>query len=203
MKRLIIASMIAATFAVTPMLANAETPATPAATQQVAESLKISQQGLRGVQDIQLARLAIFHGQPDSAVKLVDAAAKQFADDSADWKQFVQANKKATLIDDHYVAINGTIGVNEDFIATPEKQAAIKKANEKFAKGDEKGAIEDLRLANIGIVQHLYLLPLKQAQKGVAEAQKLLADKHYYEANLVLKSVEDSILIDSTAIIAN
>ncbi len=204
MKRLLTAAMIASALATLPSLAIAEqTPTAAIAHQQAAETLKISQQGFAAIQDVRMARLAIFQGLPEHAVKLTDAAAKLLADDSAEWTVFARTNKNAALIGDQYIAIDGTMGISENFIATPEKQEAIKKANEQLAKGDQKGAIETLRLADIAVTQKLYLLPLKHAQKAIADAQKLLNEKKYYEANLALKAVEDSVTLNSNSVTAN
>ena len=206
MKRLFTAAMITAALASAPSLVSAQqAPASVSATahQQAAEAMNIAEQGFAALQNVRMARLAIFQGSPEHAVTLTDAAAKLLADDSTDWKKFARTTKKAALVDDQYIVIDGTLSISENFIATPEKQDAIKKANEKLAKGDKKGAIETLRLADIAVVQNLYLLPLKQSQKVVADAQNLLKDKKYYEANLALKAVEDSVVIDGAAIIAD
>lgn len=203
MKRLFAAMAIAATLTSMPLFANAE-EASSAATlnQQTAAALNIAEQGFVAVQDVRMSRLAIFQGVPEHAVKLTDAAAKLLADDSTDWKKFASTGKKAAG-NDQYIVIDGEMGISENFVATPAKQEAIKKANEQISKGDKKGAIETLRLADIAVTQNLYLLPLKHAQKTVAEAQKLLAEKKYYEANLALKAVEDSVIIDGSAVIAD
>lgn len=202
MKRLFTAAIITAALASAPSLVSAQ-ETSAIAQKQAAETLKISEQGFTAVQDVRLARLAIFQGVPDHAVKLTDTAAKLLKDDSADWKQFAKTNKNAALIGDQYIAIDGTVGISENFIGTPEKEAAIKSANEKLSKGDKKGAIEILRLADIAVTQKLYLLPLKHVQKTVADAQKLLGEKKYYEANLALKAVEDSVVVDDTGVIAD
>jgi len=206
MKRILTATALAVVMAATPALASTPAPAVAGNTsvhQQVAQASQIAEQGFYGVRNIQLSRLALFQGQPENAIKLVDEAAKLLADDSTDWKKFVKQGKKASLKNDQYVVINASLNVSENYIATPEKQAAIKSANEKFDKGDKKGALEALHLADIGVVENFYLLPLKQTQKLVADAQKLLAEKKYYEANLVLKSAEDSVIVDSSAVIAD
>lgn len=91
----------------------------------------------------------------------------------------------------------------ESYVATPEKEAAIKIANEKMAKGDKKGAMEELRLAGVGVMENQYLMPLKQTRNALADAQKLLDKKQYYEANLALKGAEDGIIVDSEALFVN
>lgn len=207
MKRLLTAVMVTAALASIPAFANAaETTATTKAevvTQQAADALQISEQGYIAVQDVRMARMAIFEGVPEHAVKLTDTASKLLSDDSADWKKFTHISKKATLSGDRYIVIDGSIGISENFIATPEKTAAIKAANEKLAAGDKKGALKVLHLADISVTQNLYLLPLKQSQKAIAEAKTLLSEKKFYEANLVLKSIEDSVIIDGAAVIAD
>ena len=100
------------------------------------------------------------------------------------------------------VVINATIALSEDYVATPEKESAIKSANEKLAKGDQKGAIDTLRLAGIGVIENQYLMPLNQTRKAVAQAQKLLKAGKYYEANLVLKGAEEGIVVDSEMLVA-
>ncbi|WP_251004409.1 YfdX family protein, partial [Escherichia coli] len=84
-----------------------------------------------------------------------------------------------------------------------EKNNAIKIANEKMAKGDKKGAMEELRLAGVGVMENQYLMPLKQTRNALADAQKLLDKKQYYEANLALKGAEDGIIVDSEALFVN
>ena len=100
------------------------------------------------------------------------------------------------------VVINATIALSEDYVATPEKESAIKSANEKLAKGDQKGAIDTLRLAGIGVIENQYLMPLNQTRKAVAQAQELLKAGKYYEANLVLKGAEEGIVVDSEMLVA-
>lgn len=206
MKRFFTAAVITAALASAPSLASAQETAAPVlatAHQKAAEAMNIAEQGFSALQDVRMARLAIFQGVPEHAVTLTDAAAKLLADDSTDWSKFTKTSKKATLLNDKYIVIDGTLSISDNFIATPEKQDAIKSANEKLAKGDKKGALETLRLADISVAENLYLLPLKQSQKIVAEAQKLLKEKKYYEANLALKAIDDSVIIDGSALIAD
>ncbi len=205
MKKIILAGVLATMMGSAPVMASATTPtaaqtATANVQKEAADVMQVAVQGANAMRDIQLARLALFHGQPDSAKKLTDDAASLLAGDSKDWAKFVKAAPKAKMIDDQYVVINATIALSEDYIATPAKESAIKTANGKMAKGDWKGAVDTLQLAGISVLQTQYLMPLNQTRKAVASAQKLLSSGKYYEANLVLKGAEDGIVVDSEMI---
>ena len=210
MKKVILASLLATMMSTSPVWATDSATAAPAApaaaaTTQVqkeaADVLQVAVQGANAMRDIQFARLALFHGQPDSAKKLTDDAALLAADD-ASWAKFVKTDAKAKMIADRYVIINASIALSEDYVATPEKESAIQSANEKLAKGDQKGAIDTLRLAGIGVIENQYLMPLNQTRKAVAQAQELLKAGKYYEANLVLKGAEEGIVVDSEMLVA-
>jgi hypothetical protein len=201
MKKIILAGLLATMMSSTPVLAAATSAPAQAATANVqkeaADIMQVAVKGSNALRDIQYARLALFHGQPDSAKKLTDDAASLLAGDSKDWAKFVKTDAKAKMIDDQYVIINATVAVSEDYIASPAKETAIKTANGKMAKGDWKGAVDTLQLAGISVVQTQYLMPLNQTRKAVVSAEKLLTAGKYYEANLVLKGAEEGIVIDS------
>ena len=205
MKKVILASLLATMMSTSPVWATDSATAAPAAAattqvqKEAADVLQVAVQGANAMRDIQFARLALFHGQPDSAKKLTDDAAALLAADDASWAKFVKTDAKAKMIADRYVIINA---LSEDYVATPEKESAIQSANEKLAKGDQKGAIDTLRLAGIGVIENQYLMPLNQTRKAVAQAQELLKAGKYYEANLVLKGAEEGIVVDSEMLVA-
>lgn len=171
--------------------------------QQVRAAEHIAFQGQNALTDVQLARVALFQGQPEKALILTNHASSLLTDDSLDWSKFFHPGKKTTLKDDNYVAINAVMGVSEDYISSPEKEDSIKRANEKLQKGDKKGAVNELRLAGIGVTQNVYLMPLKQTRHAVSEALRLLGEHKYYEANLVLKGAEDGVITESTTLFAD
>lgn len=208
MKKIFLATVLATMMSSAPVLASTTTtPAqTAAATakvqQEAADVMQVAVKGASAMRDIQFARLSLFHGLPDNAKKLTADAGVLLAGDSSEWAKFVKTNPKAKMIDDQYVVIDASVALSEDYVASPEKEKAIKDANAKMAKGDQKGAVETLRLAGIGVMQTQYLMPLNQTRKAVAQAKKLLAAGKYYEANLVLKGAEDNIVVDSETLVA-
>lgn len=124
------------------------------------------------------------------------------SDDSTEWAKLL-SRKKTNLNDDQYIVINASVGISESYVATPEKEAAIKIANEKWRKGIKRAQWKSFALAGVGVMENQYLMPLKQTRNALADAQKLLDKKQYYEANLALKGAEDGIIVDSEALFVN
>lgn len=117
-------------------------PAAAATTQvqkEAADVLQVAVQGANAMRDIQFARLALFHGQPDSAKKLTDDAAALLAADDASWAKFVKTDAKAKMIADRYVIINASIALSEDYVATPEKRALSNPPTKSWRKAIRKG----------------------------------------------------------------
>ncbi|HFW3661537.1 TPA: YfdX family protein, partial [Salmonella enterica subsp. enterica serovar Birkenhead] len=98
------------------------------------------------------------------------------------------------------IVINASMSISEDYQASDEKTKAIKKANEKLKKGDKKGAIETLKLAGINVVVNEVLMPLKQTRTDIQKAIALFDDGKYYQANLMLLSAEEGVILDSETI---
>ena len=59
--------------------------------------------------------------------------------------------------------------------------------------GDRDGALETLRLADVKIQFTLAAVPLEKTIAAVDTADGLLTAKQYYEANLAMKKVQDSV----------
>lgn len=72
----------------------------------------------------------------------------------------------------------------------------------KWRKGIKRAQWKNFA-AGVGVMENQYLMPLKQTRNALADAQKLLDKKQYYEANLALKGAEDGIIVDSEALFVN
>ncbi len=115
-------------------------PAAAATTQvqkEAADVLQVAVQGANAMRDIQFARLALFHGQPDSAKTTDDAAALLAADD-ASWAKFVKTDAKAKMIADRYVIINASIALSEDY-GPRRKRALSNPPTKSWRKAIERG----------------------------------------------------------------
>ncbi|EOX7175672.1 YfdX family protein, partial [Escherichia coli] len=163
-------------------------------------SLKAEQRGMEIMDDMQYARLALFSGDTGTADRLINRAEDLLKSEDKTWETVVRKDKKTPQEGDVYIIINSSLMLSEDFTVTSEKQKAIDEANKKLDKGDKKGAIEVLHLAGIDISETQWLMPLKQTQKKVNSAQKLMREGKYYEANLALKGAEDGVITDTVSL---
>ncbi len=179
---------------------SAATPEVAAPAGRQDKLFNISRQGYEAMYEIQRARLSLFSGYPEEAVKAVDHAVTLLSIDQEDWKEFVKTSKKSPRNDYDYIVIDAEVAVAENYVSTPDKQQAIDKANEKFKKGDHRGAIEALRLAGVGVSETEFLMPLKHTLQAAKDAQSLLKAGKYYEANLALKGAEEGIISDTETI---
>jgi hypothetical protein len=169
--------------------------------------LKISDDGNMAMRAVRFARVEIFNGQPEAAEKRLDqakkgleAAEKQAPELTAILAKQADESKKTAKEMSDLIPIDVSLTLSDDFVATPEKSAKIKEANEHLRKGEHAKAIEILRQADIGIVFSRVLMPLHATIKRVDSGIALLKDHKYYEANLALKSAEDGLIVDTVMV---
>jgi hypothetical protein len=189
-----------------------------AATQNANKELgKISADGRKAFQDVRLARVAIFDGQPDQAKKYVDEAKTSIAKAKTDDTGFMKAEASLkppagmaqrtaaqgdkpmqSTTPTAWLPVNGGLTLGEDFVATPTKAAGVAKANDQLKKGDRKQAMETLKLAEINVAFVMEVAPLDKTISGIDTAAQLIDSGKYYEGNQALKGVEDGIRFDVT-----
>ncbi|AWN48829.1 hypothetical protein DK419_22790 [Methylobacterium terrae] len=185
---------------------------------------KLSKDGAQAFRDMHLARIAIFDADPAQAKTLIGKAqaalAKAKADDAvfnkaeadlktpaelaatkdkaaADRKAEAPATRDAVSKDKvAWVPVDAQLTLGEDFLATPEKASAVTEANKSLAKGDQKGAIETLKLAHVDVNFVMAVLPLDKTVTDVNQAATLIGQGKYYEANAALKTAEDAMRFD-------
>lgn len=159
-------------------------------------AVKSVDEAFRAMREIRAARFAIFDGSTDAAKVLVEAASNDIAKAKAAAGKAMPASAKAGMAPD-LAPFDVWMAVGEDYVLTPAKQQSIAKANEHLAKGDRQKAAETLRLANINILTNAALVPTVSAAEHLTEASELLKAGKYYDANLALKAIEDSVIIQS------
>ncbi|EBJ5114601.1 hypothetical protein DV589_24840 [Salmonella enterica] len=160
----------------------------------------IAQIGNAAMQDVQLARVALFDGDISGAKHLLNDANRKINDDQTDWSKYIRKDKKAPIDGDGYVVINATIAVSEDYQTSEAKNKAVRNANEKLKKGDRKSAVEVLKLAGITVSERQVLMPLKTTRNDIQKAINLFNEGKYYQSNLMLLSAEEGIIFDTEVI---
>jgi len=194
---------------------NAPEPATaPAApakpNAEAKDMMKFSQNGSDAIREIAAARVAIFNGDPKLASDMITKAKAFVAKAELEAPTFIvkttesaQGKELGTTSDTakaEMVPVDGQLVVADDFVSTPEKQARIAKANEHFKNGEQKEAMEKLRLGEVEVMYNRIWMPLASASGHIEQAIKLMNDQKYYESNLALKAIDDSLTVDSVSV---
>lgn len=180
---------------------------------------KLSKDGAQGFRDLQLTRLAIFEANPGQAKDMIAKAQAAFAKAKSDDAVFTKAEAelkspadmaahKATAPGDKagakpaskeqvaWVPVDAQLTLGDDFVATPTKASAVTEANKNLAQGDQKGALEKLKLAHVDVNFTMAVLPLNTTIANVDQAAALIGQGKYYEANAALKTAQDNMRFD-------
>ena len=181
----------------------------PAGAQNTQKLRQFSEAGHSAMMNIGDARLAIFNGDPKVAMKLMESAKSFLARADKDAGSFgppagsttgdkTKPGPVNTLGDKvRSVPVDGQLALADDFVMTPEKKVHVDKANESFKKGDHATGLQELRLGAIDVNYTRWWLPSAPSEAHLDQAIKLAGANQYYEANLALKAIEDSVTIDS------
>ncbi|MCB1769825.1 MAG: YfdX family protein [Candidatus Competibacteraceae bacterium] len=161
--------------------------------------IRLSEDGAKAAQSLLLARIAIFDGQTQDAVKLVDQAKAALVTAAQDADKLAIKSQKNDV--GPLVPIDARLTVADDFVLSPEKKEQIDQVNEHLKKGETKKAVEVLSPADESMTLTTLFMPLEATSKAVDEAATLLGESKYYEANLALKKAEDSWVSESQSFV--
>jgi hypothetical protein len=172
---------------------NASAAQTP--TNAITDMGKLSSRGSQAFDDIRQARLAIFRGRPAQATKLLNQAQQSMKVAEKDNTAFLKAEsdfksppsmtpqssaaKNTTPVS--WLPVGADVTVTDDFAAKP---------------AQSKAAIKVLSLADVNVSYTMAVVPLKQTVADVDKAAGLLAADKYYEADQVMRQVQDSVRYD-------
>lgn len=203
----VLAFVVASSFLALPALAqtNGDTNTPSSASKAGANReavLKFSEDGNAALRDIEAARLAIFSSDPKIVLGLIKNARAEIgkAEKAAATMSTAAAGAQGAPAKMAMIPVDGQLVVNDDFVPTPEKQAHIGNANKNIGNGNHKKALEELRLGEIEIVYNRLWMPVARTYKHLDQATKLVDEQKYYEANLALKAIGDSLTIESIAL---
>lgn len=160
---------------------------------------KVSDDALLSMRDMHSARLAIFNGDTAQARTYVDAAVTRIDAAIKDADKYA-LDIKAPKAEDTYIPFNASLTVLDTLEPNDAKAKHIAKANEHLHRGEQKQALETLKLGEVDVAVTTELLPVKFARTQIAQAASLIGAGKYYEANLALKAVDDAALVQTYAV---
>ncbi|TMV92356.1 YfdX family protein [Thioclava sp. BHET1] len=147
------------------------------------------------MRDVRAARLALFDGQPKIADKMTNKALEKMTSaEKSEAKWGVKSKTGDPTLT--YLPFDSSIALGEDFKVTPDNQKAVTKANKQIASGDSKGAADTLKAQDINVSISAALVAGKPAIADLKMAASEIGKGKFYEANLELKKIEDSVVID-------
>ena len=172
--------------------------------------MRFSQDGNDAIREISAARVAIFNGDVKLASEMIAKAKASVGKAELEAPTFTvkvttsvegkELGSKTETDKAEMVPVDGQLVLADDFVPTPEKQKRIAAANEHFKNGKNKEALEELRLGEVEVMYNRVWMPLASTTKHLDQAAKLMDDHKYYEANLALKAIGDSLTVDSVSL---
>lgn len=160
----------------------------------VAKTLNISGHAKAVVSDVRDARIALFDGQTDAALELVQKGQEVL--DKA-------INSHAFKVDDtelFVLPIDRSITLAEDFKPTEALEVTITKAGTLAQQGKIDDAVVLMQEAGVDLDIQYVLLPVVKASTNLAQAIENITAGQYYEANMNLRAIEASITFDEVNI---
>jgi hypothetical protein len=205
----IVATGIIATGA-SPSFAMGQTPTTHAVSKDQTSSaktdqktkkaeqdlVKVSQDALLSMRDIHNARLALFDGNTDQAQTYVDAA-KTRIDIAENEANKYALDVKAPKADDSYVPYDTNLTVMDSFEPKDTRSNHTPTAQRHIHHSKQKNGEETLKLSETDVVISTDMIPVDFAKQHINKASSLVKEGKYYEANLALKAVDDSVFIQT------
>ncbi len=171
---------------------------------------QVSEDGFAGMRAVGAARLAIFDGRLQEATEILKraefllnkAATQQKALNAAAGvsrdPNLAEVSKRAQHAD--LVPIDAQLVLADNFVMTPAKREHIAKANEHFKKKERKQALARLKQGEIDVAYTRTFVPVGTVLKHVRQAERLMRESQYYEANIALKAADDSLVFDTVAL---
>ena len=177
---------------------------------------KLSKDGSKAFREIRDARMKIFEGNVAGAKKDIGEASTDLQTAKTDDTAFDKAESdlktpsgmtqtktaSASTTPVSWLPVDGAMTLDEDYVAKPDKNKSVDKADAQLKAGDHKAALDTLKLADVDVDFVAELAPLKATIDGVTKAQQLADAGHYFQANQALKAVEDGVRFDDESFVA-
>ena len=108
-----------------------------------------------------------------------------------------ESGGEASGAHESWLPIETGVALAEGFVPAEQHQGALDQAGQQMSAGDQKAAVESLRLADIEVAVSAVVVPFESSLQHVEDAERLIGEQKYFEANLALKAVEDAITVET------
>ncbi|WP_299842925.1 YfdX family protein [uncultured Roseovarius sp.] len=192
-----IAALVAASVGLTAIAQITQAGTTTLTTSEVSQSgevrqssIKIPANGTHILDGVHGARLALFDGNLDMAKEMISGASDQFDDHAAKFAIKLAEN------DGYAIPVDSGIQFAEGFEPDETHGAAIEEAGAHIRSGDVDSAVTAMTGAGIDLDIRLVVLPVETAAANLKQALADIERGEIHKANMALKAVETSIVIE-------
>ncbi len=160
-----------------------------------AELLKTADQALTTLTHVRSARMALFDNNIELAKADILEATNALTQGEVDLRALRVADTEKPGSKPEFLPFDMSMALTDSFKATKENEAALQKAEGLIQTGDKNAAIEVLRVASVDLNISAALLPEASSIEQLKRATELIDGKAYFDANIALKSIEDSVIV--------
>ncbi len=159
-----------------------------------------AEEALDAVSQTHAARLALFENDIAGARTYIDGAFNALSAAENDLGERMIADFDMVGSEPEYLPFDMSMKLTENFSATEENKLALQRAYGLFETAEPDDAIEVLKIAEIDVQVSTAMLPTAETMQHLTTAQDLLNAGKYFETNLELKAITDSIIVRSFSI---
>ncbi len=157
--------------------------------------LRMSEETATAVREAHAARLALFNVDPALAKTEVEKAIASLSKAEASLKDKLIPDTTAADGKPMYLPFDTNMALAETYTVTPEVRVVLDKATGLFQVGTPNEAIDVLREAGVEVKISTAMLPWEASMTHLKEAEKLIGESKYHEANVALKAFEEGVVV--------
>jgi hypothetical protein len=162
--------------------------------------LKTTDEALDAMTKVHSARLALFDNDIALATQSVKDAKSAVTNSESDLSSLLMRDFTNVDTENNYLPFDMSMSLTEGYKATEENKLALQRAYGLFESASPDDAVEVLRLANIDVQVSAAMLPFEDTLTRLDDALGNIEDGAYFDANLDLKAIADSVIINAFSI---
>jgi hypothetical protein len=159
--------------------------------------LTTADEALDAMTQVQNARLALFNNDIAEATDSVQAAISALSESESHLSELMMRDFTFVDTEHNFLPFEMSMSLTEDFTATEETAQALQRAGDLFASDAPDDAVDVLRLAEIDVGVSTAMLPFEPTLQHLDDAMAHIGTGDYFEANLDLLAINDSVVVNT------